>query len=114
MKSYIRDDIPFLNSIPQKKEQTRKQADPVTLIVAFDATNLDSNVSHNLGKQSILFWIGINPGAFNQWFNQMYFTDSKELILNNKPFHFQKKSYFPNLGTLIGTKMALMNVIQGL
>ena len=41
IKSYIKDNIDFLNSIPEK-------IDPNTLIATFDVTNLYSNIPHEL------------------------------------------------------------------
>ena len=43
IKSYIKDNIDFLNSIPEK-------IDTNTLIDPFDVTNLYSNIPHELGK----------------------------------------------------------------
>ena len=54
MKSYIKDNIDFLNSIPEK-------IDPNTLIAIFDVTNLYSNVLHQLRKQAISFLIDKYP-----------------------------------------------------
>ena len=54
MKSYIRDSIDFLNSIPEK-------IDSNTLIVTIDDTNICSNILPELGKQAISFWIDKFP-----------------------------------------------------
>ena len=48
IKIYFRDNIDFLNTIPEK-------IDPNTLIVTFDVTNLYSNIPYELGKQAIAF-----------------------------------------------------------
>jgi len=42
VQSYIRDDIDFLNYIPDRVNET-------TTLVPFDVTNLYSNISHTLG-----------------------------------------------------------------
>ena len=61
IKSYIRDNIHILNSISQKN-------DPDTLIVTLDVTTLYSNISHELGKQAISFWIDKYPEANHRWY----------------------------------------------
>ena len=62
IKSYIKDNLDFLNSIPE-------QIDPNTLIATLDVTNLYSNIPHELGKQAISFWIYKNPDTLHLRFN---------------------------------------------
>ena len=60
IKSYIRDNIHFLNSIPQNTD---------TFMVTFDVTNLYNNIHHELGKQAIWFWIEKYPETLHLRFN---------------------------------------------
>ena len=92
IKSYIRDNIQFLNSIPLK-------IDSNTLIVTFDITNLYSNIPHELGIKAISFWIDKYSEILHPRFN-------KNLILNYNSFHFDNRNYIHTLGTAMTTKMA--------
>ena len=76
IKSYIKDSIDFLNSIPQK-------IDPNTLIAVFDVTNQYSNIPHELGKQDILFWIDTFPDTLHPGFNKKFIIEDIAIILNN-------------------------------
>jgi len=99
IKSYVRDDIQFLNYIPQR-------VDPDTLMVTFDVTSLYSNIPHDLGKTAISFWIEKYPEILHSRFNKQFIIDGIELILNNNSFQFNNKNYIQTLGTAMGTKMA--------
>ena len=63
IKSYIKDNIDFLNSIPEK-------IDLNTLRATFDVTNLYSNIPHELGKQANSFWIDKYPDTLHPRFNK--------------------------------------------
>ena len=99
IKSYIKDNIDFLNSIPEK-------IDPNTLITTFDVTNLYSNIPHELGKQTISFWIDKHPDTLHPRFYKIFIIEGIETILNDNSFQFNKFNYIQTLGTAMGTKMA--------
>ena len=63
IKSYIKDNIVFLNAIPEK-------IDPNTPITTFDVTNLYSNITHELDEQAISFWIDKHPNTLHPRFNK--------------------------------------------
>ena len=99
INSYVRDDIQFLNFIPQ-------QTDPNTLLATFDVTSLYSNIPHELGKQAIEYWIKKHPDTLHNRFSEKFVTDSIEIILTNNSFQFDNRNYLQLLGTAMGTKMA--------
>ena len=68
IKTYIRDGINFLNSIPQ-------HTDPHTLMVLFNITNLYSNVPNELGKQVTSIWIEKYPDTLHPRFNKKFVTN---------------------------------------
>ena len=63
IKTYIRENIDFLNFIPKKNYSN-------TLIITFHVTNLCSNIAHELRKQAISFWIDKYPDSFHLRFNK--------------------------------------------
>jgi hypothetical protein len=99
INSYVRDDIQFLNFIPQ-------QTDPNTLLATFDVTSLYSNIPHELGRQAIEYWIREHPDILHNRFNEKFVLDSIEIILTNNTFQFDNRNYLQLLGTAMGTKMA--------
>ena len=63
IKSYVKDNIDFLKSIPEKIH-------PNALIATFDVTNLYSNIPHELGKRTISFRIDKYPDTLHPRFNK--------------------------------------------
>ena len=95
----MKDNIDFLNSIPEK-------IDPNTHTATFDITNLYSNIPHELGKQAISFWIDKYPDTLHPRFNKKFIIEGKEIILNNNSFQFNNINNIQTPGTAMGTKMA--------
>ena len=68
VKSYVRDDIDFLKSIPESVPQN-------TLLVTFHVVSLYTNISHDLGLKAIDRWLTNYP--------ELIHNDSqKNLFLN--------------------------------
>ena len=67
--------------------------------------NLYSNISHELGKQAMWFWIEKYAETFHLRVNKKIIPDSIELIPNNYSFQFDNINYIQTLGTAMGTKM---------
>ena len=99
IKIHIKNNIDFLNSIPEK-------IDTNILIATFDVTNLYSNVPYELGKQAISFWIDKHPDTFHPKFNKTFIIEGIAINLNNNSFQFNNNNYIQTLGTAMGTKMA--------
>ena len=99
VKSYVRDDIDFLNFLPET-------TDPNTILTTFDVTSLYSNIPHDLGKEAIKFWIEKHPEILHDRFNLDFIIDSLTLILENNFFQFNNENYLQTLGTAMGTKFA--------
>ena len=76
--------------------------DPNTLIVAYDVTNLYSNIPHELGKQAISFCIDKYPDTLHDLLKTL--SKSIEIILNNNSLQFNKGNYIQTLGKDIGTR----------
>ena len=99
VKSYVRDDIDFLNFIPKTVEDN-------VIMTSFDVTSLYSNIPHHLGKRAIKYWLDKFPETLNIRFTPDFILQSIDIILNNKTFQFDDKNYIQTLGTAMGTKMA--------
>ena len=63
VKSYIRDDIDFLNYLPQSISDDE-------IFTSFDVTSLYSNITHNLGLEAIDFWLSKFPDDINERFSK--------------------------------------------
>ena len=86
--SYIRDDLDFLNHIPNEVEET-------TILVTFDVVILYTSIPHDLGLDAIKFWLN-------------HCKTSLFIILQKNTFQFDTFQFeFIQLqGTAMGTKMA--------
>ena len=99
IKSHVRDDIHFLNQIPN-------QTEPDTILTTFDVTSLYSNIPHELGKEAIRYWVEKHPEMLHPRFKGDFIIESLDLILNNNSFQFDDNNYIQILGTAMGTKVA--------
>ena len=61
---------------------------------------------HELGKQTIAFWIDKYLDTLHPRFNKKVIVEGIEIILNDISFLFNNINYIQNLGTAMGTKMA--------
>ena len=99
VKSYVRDDIDFLNYVPET-------VPPNTKLVSFDVVNLYTNISHELGIEAINSWLSKYPELIHDRFTKEFILESTKLILENNNFYFNETMYTQVRGTAIGTKFA--------
>lgn len=99
VKSYVRDDIDFLNHLP-------KETDDDTVLCTFDVTSLYTNISHDLGIQAITYWLENYARNENNRISNEFIIDSVKLILENNTFQFDSRHFKQISGTAMGTKMA--------
>ena len=97
--SYIRDDIDFLNHLPENISDEE-------VFVSFDVTSLYSNITHNLGLEAIEYWINKYPNDINERFSKFFILGSIQIILENNTFEFGPRNFKQILGTAMGTKFA--------
>jgi hypothetical protein len=97
--SNIKNNIDFLKCIPAEVPEN-------TILTSFDVVNLYSNIPHNLGLQSIEYWLNRFPELLNNRFSQSFITESIKIILENNNFIFDDKHYSQTKGTAMGTKFA--------
>lgn len=77
--SYIRDDLDFLNHIPNTVKDN-------THLVSFDVTSLYTNIPHNLGVEAIDYWINKNENILQSRFSREFFLEGIKLVLENNHF----------------------------
>lgn len=97
--SYIRDDLDFLNHIPENVQ-------PETLLVSFDVTSLYTNIPHSLGIDAVRFWMEKFPEGIDSRFSKEFILEGLRLILENNNFHFDNQFFLQTKGTAMGTKVA--------
>ena len=86
VKSYVRDDIDFLQYIPKRISED-------TILVSFDVTSLYTNISYELGVEAITFWLEKYPKLINSRFFNEFLIESMKIILENNNFYFNDKFY---------------------
>lgn len=99
VKSYIRDDIDFLNKIPRNTSNNG-------LLATFDVVSLYTNIDHNLGIEAVAYWINKHPSLLPDEYDISFILEAVELILNNNLFKFNNKHFSQKRGTAMGTQMA--------
>ncbi len=99
VKSYVRDDIDFLNHLPTN-------IDKDILLSTFDVSSLYTNISHELGIEAIQYWLENDAGSDQHRVSKTFIVESLKLILENNTFNFGTKHFRQTSGTAMGTKMA--------
>ncbi|XP_062610424.1 uncharacterized protein LOC134272191 [Saccostrea cucullata] len=99
LPSFVRDDMDFLNYIPQN-------VDPNTILVSFDVTSLYTNIPHTLGLEAVSYWIDKHPDIINERFPKEFILEGLKIVLENNHFHFNNEFYIQIKGTAMGTKVA--------
>lgn len=99
VKSYVRDDIDFLQYIPEKVPTD-------SYLISFDVTSLYTNISHQLGVKAISYWLDKYPNFIHHRFSKEFILKGLKIILENNNFNFNGKTYNQIKGTAMGTKCA--------
>ncbi|XP_062606683.1 uncharacterized protein LOC134268439, partial [Saccostrea cucullata] len=97
--SYVRDDMDFLNYIPQTVPRE-------TLLVSFDVTSLYTNITHELGIEAIKYWLDKYPEEIDHRFPANFILEGLRIVLENNNFLFDDENYLQIKGTAMGTKVA--------
>ena len=99
VKSYLRDDIDFLNYLPKTVPEN-------TLLISFDIVSLYTNIPHDLGQEAMSFWLDTHPELIPARFSKDFILKGIKLILENNNFTFNNVFYNQSKGTAMGTKVA--------
>ena len=99
VKSYVRDDIDFLNHLPGT-------IDSHEIFVSFDVSNLYSSITHELGLTAIEYFLETHPEDIHERFSKSFILKAIKLVLENNTFQFGSRFFRQILGTAMGTKFA--------
>ena len=99
VKSYVRDDLDFLNHLPENI------GDEMCLIT-MDITSLYSNIHHDLGFEAIGFWLDKYAEDIHPRIEKQFILSAMKTVLENNNFVFNEKNYLQISGTAMGTKFA--------
>ena len=97
--SYIRDDLDFLNRIPDEVEES-------TILVTSDVVSLYTSIPHDLGLDAIKFWLENYGESLARPFLTEFIMEAVSIILKENTFQFNDQHYKQLQGTAMGTKMA--------
>ena len=97
--SYVRDDLDFLNHLPETIEENE-------ILISLDICSLYSNIDHDLGKTAIKYWLDTHPDDIHERFTAKFILESIDIILKNNTFQFGNRHFIQRNGTAMGTKFA--------
>ena len=85
--SYIRDNVDFLNNLPQRDEKD-------TILVTFDITNMHTNVNSDLGIEAIKFWLKEDPNALLERIPNKSIVEGLKLVLESNTFFYNADTVY--------------------
>ena len=99
IKSYIRDDIDFLDKI-------RKDIDASETMLTLDVTSMYTNIDNQLGVEAITYWVSKDPNLLPRNISKDFIINSLKIVLEYNTFTFDTDYYIQVRGTAMGTKVA--------
>ena len=99
VKSYLRDDIDFLNFLPIDVPDD-------ALLVSLDVVSLYFNIPHDLGRTAVEFGLERHPELIHNRFLKGFILEGLSIILENNSFSFNGSFYYQQKDTAMGTKVA--------
>lgn len=101
VKSYIKDTRDFITHL-----NTITNIEIEDTLVTFDVKSLYTNISHDLGKNAIAYWIEKHRDQIPTRFSLNFILEGLTIVLKNNTFYFNDKYYLQLTGTAMGTKVA--------
>ena len=79
-----------------------------SLLTSFDLVSLYTSIPHELGMESIIFWLEKQNNMVSDRLSDAFILSSIDLILKNNYFRFNDeiRVFLQISGTAMGTKMA--------
>ena len=99
IKSYIRDDIDFLDKI-------QRDINVSETLLTFDVTSMYTNIDNELGKEAITYWVTNHPNQLLRNISKEFIIKALAIVLECNAFTFDTKNYIQIRGTAMGTKVA--------
>ena len=102
LPSYLKDSTEFIHLIETTKLPTN------CFLASIDVSSLYTNIPHNEGIQSTLYYLKNDPEAYKhpEQPTPEVITELMEMVLKNNVFEFNDNYYLQIQGTAMGTKMA--------
>ena len=111
LPSYLKDTTEFLKLIETTK------LPPKCILASIDVSSLYTNIPHDDGKQSVLYFLQNNPDNYLRPGQPLpeVLTELIDIVLKNNVFEFNNNYYLQIQGTAMGTKMtpAYANLFMG-
>ena len=105
VKSYVRDDIDFLDHLPTK-------VDFDSTFISLDVTSLYTNITHDRGIEAIAYWIENYPTyLIDTRFTKEFIIEGLLLVLKNNYFKFDNKIFHQLIGTTVGSNVSVIYAI---
>ncbi|XP_060559766.1 uncharacterized protein LOC132719850 [Ruditapes philippinarum] len=98
LPSYIKDTTDFINKVRNLK------LNKDTYIVTLDVSSLYTNIPHNEGIESCIYFLQKDKGNNNIKANDI--RKLLNIVLHNNCFDFNDQSYLQTMGTAMGSPMA--------
>ena len=99
IKSYIRDNIDFLN-------KCNRLVTKETVLTSFDVNSLYTSIPHELGLKAIEYWVHEYPEMLEERFNTEFVLTCLSFVLKNNNFLFNGDCFHQLKGTAMGTIVA--------
>ena len=99
VKSYIKDNIDFLQKCSRENSET-------TILATFDITSLYTSIPHSYGLEAIKYWLDNFRSSVNQRFPTSFILEAIKFILTNNNFVFDDEFLTQLLGTAMGSIFA--------
>ena len=99
VKSYVRDDIDFLNKVPKNTTESK-------VLLTLDVTNMYTNIDNNLGREAIEFWLDNHPECIPRNVPKDFNLKAVNIVLEFNTFTFNDRTFLQMKGVSMGTKCA--------
>ena len=99
IKSYMRDDIDFLDKI-------QRDINVSETLLTFDVTSMYTNIDNELGKEAITYWVTNHPNQLLRNISKEFIIKALAIVRECNAFTFDNTNYVQIRGTAMGTKVA--------
>ena len=99
VKSYVRDDIDFLNKVPKTTTDSK-------ILLTLDITNMYPNIGNDLGQDAIEFWLSKHPECIPRNISKDFILKALKIVLEFNTFTFNSRTYLQIKGCSVGSKVS--------
>ena len=96
VKSYVRDDIDFLNKVPKNITESK-------VLLTLDVTNMYTNIDNNLGREPIEVWLDNHPECIPRNISKDFILKALNIVLEFNTFTFNDRTFLQIRGVSMGT-----------